>query len=76
VQFIVPLRDRYAGPALSPVLERWLGAYRRIEIDAGHWLVLRELERIAARIERFVAGHREGCSNGQRTRGRRVNKVG
>lgn len=60
VQFIVPLRDRYVGPALSLGLEPWLGAYGRHEIDAGHWVVLREPERIAAAIERFVEQHRPG----------------
>ena len=59
VQFIVPLRDRYVGPALSLGLERWLGRYERIEIDAGHWVVLREPERIAANIARFVDAHHE-----------------
>jgi len=58
VQFIVPLRDRYVGPALSLGLEGWLGAYERNEIDAGHWVVLRDPERIAAGIERFVERHR------------------
>ncbi|OAJ52412.1 alpha/beta hydrolase [Paraburkholderia ginsengiterrae] len=58
VQFIVPLRDRYVGPALSLGLERWLGAYERTEIDAGHWVVLREPELIAAGIEHFVERHR------------------
>ncbi|RKE39319.1 pimeloyl-ACP methyl ester carboxylesterase [Paraburkholderia sp. BL23I1N1] len=58
VQFIVPLRDRYVGPELSIGLEGWLGAYSRMEIDAGHWVVLREPERIAAGIERFVEQHR------------------
>ncbi|WP_434111283.1 alpha/beta fold hydrolase [Paraburkholderia caffeinilytica] len=58
VQFIVPLRDRYVGPELSIGLEGWLGAYERTEIDAGHWVVLREPERIAAGIERFVEQHR------------------
>jgi pimeloyl-ACP methyl ester carboxylesterase len=58
VQFIVPLRDRYVGPELSLGLEGWLGAYERVEIDAGHWVVLREPARIAAGIERFVERHR------------------
>ncbi|MGF6774338.1 pimeloyl-ACP methyl ester carboxylesterase [Paraburkholderia sp. GAS199] len=57
VQFIVPLRDRYVGPELSLGLDTWLGAYRRVEIDAGHWVVLREPERIAELVERFVEQH-------------------
>ncbi|SMG59217.1 Pimeloyl-ACP methyl ester carboxylesterase [Paraburkholderia susongensis] len=66
VQFIVPLRDRYVGPALSLGLECWLGAYERTEIDAGHWVVLRDPELIAANIARFVdARHTE--ATGQRT---------
>jgi pimeloyl-ACP methyl ester carboxylesterase len=58
VQFIVPVRDRYVGPELSIGLEGWIGAYTRTEIDAGHWVVLRDPERIAAGIERFVEQHR------------------
>ncbi|MFT4067208.1 alpha/beta fold hydrolase [Paraburkholderia sp.] len=58
VQFIVPLRDRYVGPALSLGLEGWLGAYERIEIDAGHWVVLRDPGRIALQIARFIDAHR------------------
>jgi len=54
VQFIVPLRDRYVGPALSLGLEGWLGAYERTEIDAGHWVVLHDPALIAAHIARFV----------------------
>jgi pimeloyl-ACP methyl ester carboxylesterase len=57
VQFIVPLRDRYVGPELSLGQDAWLGPYERIEIDAGHWVVLREPQVVAAHIERFVARH-------------------
>ncbi|WP_144155563.1 alpha/beta fold hydrolase [Paraburkholderia sp. BCC1885] len=57
VQFIVPLRDRYVGPALSLGLETWLGDYTRETIDAGHWVVLRDPVDIAARIDRFAAQH-------------------
>lgn len=60
VQFIVPLRDRYVGPALSLGLEGWLGTYERTEIDAGHWVVLRDPQRVAAGIEAFVARHGSG----------------
>jgi hypothetical protein len=83
VRFIVPLHDRYVGPALSLGLEGWLGACERTEIDAGHWVVLREPKRIAASGEHRAL--RRSASNGssrasrgdaQRTRGRRVNSVG
>ncbi|ASW00694.1 alpha/beta fold hydrolase [Paraburkholderia aromaticivorans] len=58
VQFLVPLHDRYVGPALSLGLEGWLGAHERVEMDAGHWVVLREPERVAAAIASFVERHR------------------
>jgi hypothetical protein len=57
VQFIVPLRDRYVGPALSLGLEKWLGDYTREPIDAGHWVVLRDPVGIAASIDRFAVQH-------------------
>jgi len=57
VQFIVPLRDRYVGPELSLGQQRWLGAYERIELDAGHWAVLSVPDVIAAHIERFALRH-------------------
>lgn len=57
MQFIVPLRDRYVGPALSLGLEPWLGDYTRDTIDAGHWVVLRDAPGIAARIDAFAALH-------------------
>ena len=58
VQFLVPLRDRYVGAALSLGLEGWLGAYQRVEIEAGHWVVLRDPEWVAANIAAFVERHR------------------
>ncbi|WP_347232532.1 hypothetical protein [Paraburkholderia sp. RAU2J] len=43
---------------LSLGLKGWLGAYERSEIDAGHWVILREPARIAACIEGFVSRDR------------------
>jgi pimeloyl-ACP methyl ester carboxylesterase len=60
VQFIVPLHDRYVAPELSLAQEGWLGSYERIELDFGHWVVLREPQCVAAGIERFVARHGPG----------------
>lgn len=65
VQFVVPLRDRYVGPALSIGLERWLGGYTRVEVDAGHWVVLRDPECVAEHIRRFVRAHEPGASPGE-----------
>lgn len=54
VQFIVPMRDRYVAPALSLGLEPWLGAYQRDEVDARHWVLLRDPALIAKKIEAFA----------------------
>lgn len=57
VHFIVPLRDRYVGAALSLGLEAWIGPHTRDEIDAGHWVVLRDPQRVGASIDGFIAQH-------------------
>ncbi len=54
VHFIVPLRDRYVGRALTLGLEAWIGPHSRDEIDGGHWIVLRDPARVAASIEGFI----------------------
>ncbi|RKP45214.1 alpha/beta fold hydrolase [Trinickia fusca] len=65
VQFVVPRHDRYIGPGLSIGLERWLGAYTRVEVDAGHWVVLRNPDLIARHIRNFVRAHEFGTSPGE-----------
>jgi len=73
VHFIVLLRDRYVGPALSLGLESWIGPHSRDEIDAGHWVVLRDPASVAASIDAFI-GKREAS---RQTDGSvRVNIVG
>ncbi|CAD6560536.1 alpha/beta fold hydrolase [Paraburkholderia sabiae] len=73
VHFIVPLRDRYVGSALTLGLDAWIGPHSRDEIDAGHWVVLRDPKRVAASIERFV----DTCEASLQTIGSvRVNIVG
>jgi len=54
VQFIVPLRDRYVGPALSTGLDRWLGPHRRVELDATHWVLLSRADAVAQTVIGFV----------------------
>lgn len=68
VQFIVPLRDGYVGPALLLAPERCLGRGTVHEdIDAGHRVVLRDPAAIAARIDRFAAQHHvQRSGNGRR----------
>jgi hypothetical protein len=73
VHFIVRLRDRYVGPALTLGLEAWIGPHSRDEIDAGHWVVLRDPARVAASKDRFAAA----CEASRQTIGSvRVNIVG
>jgi pimeloyl-ACP methyl ester carboxylesterase len=56
VQVIVPLRDRYVGPALSDPahLARWVPQLHRVEVDAGHWLPLQQPALFARLVRGFV----------------------
>ncbi|MBR8063675.1 alpha/beta fold hydrolase [Burkholderia ambifaria] len=88
VQILVPVRDRYVTPEMSVDLERWLGEHVREEIDGAHWIVVRDPELIAARIDRFAAAHERPVAAArpaaapatasapvQRNAGRRLNSV-
>jgi hypothetical protein len=88
VQILVPVRDRYVTPEMSVDLDRWLGEHVREEIDGAHWIVVRDPELIAARIERFAAAHERPVAAAtpaaapatasapvQRSAGRRLNSV-
>ena len=54
VQLIVPLRDNYASPALFEELHQWVPQLYRVDIDAGHWVIMSDPADIAARIGGFV----------------------
>ncbi|UEP37609.1 alpha/beta fold hydrolase [Burkholderia ambifaria] len=87
VQILVPVRDRYVTPEMSVDLDRWLGEHVREEIDGAHWIVVRDPELIAARIDRFAAAHERPAAATpaaapatasapvQRNAGRRLNSV-
>lgn len=76
VQILVPLRDRYVTPEMSLDLDRWLGDHVREEIDGGHWIVRRNPDLIATRIDRFAAAHdKQAAAHAQRSVGRRLNSV-
>ncbi|MGU7770699.1 alpha/beta fold hydrolase [Burkholderia sp. MR1-5-21] len=80
VQILVPVRDRYVTPAMSAGLDRWLGEHVREEIDGAHWIVLRNPDLIASRIDRFAAAHEKkpAAPAGrivQRIAGKRLNSV-
>ncbi|WGS45846.1 alpha/beta fold hydrolase [Burkholderia sp. JSH-S8] len=76
VQILVPMRDRYVTPEMTVGLERWLGEHVRAEITGAHWVVLRDPDLIASRIDRFAAAH-EGttAAPAQPIAGRRLNNV-
>lgn len=59
VQLIVPLQDRYVGQWLFEGLERWAARLYRREIDAPHWVLLTQPERIAKWIESFARNSQE-----------------
>ncbi|KVT21039.1 alpha/beta fold hydrolase [Burkholderia ubonensis] len=76
VQILVPVRDRYVTPEMSAGLDRWLGEHVREEIDGAHWIVLRNPDLIAARIDRFAAAHEtKTAAPVQRIAGKRLNNV-
>ncbi|KVZ45094.1 alpha/beta fold hydrolase [Burkholderia ubonensis] len=76
VQILVPVRDRYVTPEMSAGLNRWLGEHVREEIDGAHWIVLRNPDLIAARIDRFAAAHEtKTAAPIQRIAGKRLNNV-
>lgn len=61
---------------MSAGLDRWLGEHVREEIDGAHWIVLRDPDLIAARIDRFAAAHEtKTAAPVQRIAGKRLNNV-
>ncbi|VWB39223.1 alpha/beta hydrolase [Burkholderia pseudomultivorans] len=80
VQILVPVRDRYVTPEMTVDLDRWLGEHVREEIDGAHWIVLRNPDLIASRIDRFASAqdrkaapsHAAAAQPGS---GRRLNSV-
>jgi pimeloyl-ACP methyl ester carboxylesterase len=54
VLLIVPTRDPYISPRLYEELPHWVGSMRREEVSCGHWLPLKEPEKLAMLIRSFV----------------------
>ena len=54
VQLIIPTRDNFVGPQLFDDLHLWVDRLYRRELDAGHWVVLKQPARIAEWILDFV----------------------
>lgn len=54
VQLIVPRADHYVRPQLFEDLHRWVPKLWRREVDAGHWQLLSQAERLADWLGAFV----------------------
>ena len=55
VQLIVPQQDNYVGPQLFEDITLWAHNTWRRDVDAGHWTLLHEGERLAQWISEFIA---------------------
>lgn len=54
VQLIVPLQDAYVGPQLFEDITLWAHNTWRRDVEAGHWTLLHEGERLARWIDAFI----------------------
>jgi pimeloyl-ACP methyl ester carboxylesterase len=59
VLLVVPLRDRYVTPALATAAERYAARLRRVDLDAGHWVIRSRPDEVAALIAAHVGDHAE-----------------
>ncbi|MBA2772723.1 MAG: alpha/beta fold hydrolase [Nocardioidaceae bacterium] len=57
VQLVVPLRDRYVLPQLTQDLHRFASDLTRLEVDAGHWVLLSSPDELASALAAFVDAH-------------------
>lgn len=72
VQLLVARRDRYVGPDLADLAQRWCGPLWRRELNTGHWGPLLSHPRLTARyLHQFIA-HIEGAPAGEALRRARL----
>ena len=57
VQAIVLQRDHFVSPELIDEMPKWAEQFQRVEIDANHWAVLSQPEKIADYIKTFAQQH-------------------
>jgi pimeloyl-ACP methyl ester carboxylesterase len=55
VQLIVPMQDNYVRPQLFEGITLWAHNTWRRDVEAGHWSLLHEGERLATWIAEFIA---------------------
>lgn len=70
VQIIAPMHDRYVSPALSEQLTQWAPQLWRREVQAGHWLPLKNPGLVAAYVREFVSSVDSGQESGALRRAR------
>ena len=54
VQAIVLKRDQFVSPALIDEIPKWASDFERIEVDANHWAILSQPQKIAEYIQAFA----------------------
>ena len=57
LQAIVLQRDHFVSPELIDEMPKWAEQFQRVEIDANHWAVLSQPEKIADYIKTFAQQH-------------------
>lgn len=54
VQAIVLKRDQFVSPALIDEIPKWASDFEQIEVDANHWAILSQPQKIAEYIQEFA----------------------
>jgi NAD(P)-dependent dehydrogenase (short-subunit alcohol dehydrogenase family)/pimeloyl-ACP methyl ester carboxylesterase len=54
IHIVVPTRDHYVDPRMTLGIERWAPQAWRREVDAGHWEVLADADRLARWLTEWV----------------------
>ncbi len=54
VLLIVPTRDRFVSPWITEDLSRWVSHLDRTEMDAGHWVLIKDPARFADAVLGFI----------------------
>lgn len=57
VQAIVLQRDNFVSPALIDEVPKWAEHFSKVEVDANHWAVLSQPEKMAQLIQEFAQKH-------------------
>jgi pimeloyl-ACP methyl ester carboxylesterase len=64
VQLIVPTHDRFVTPPVFDDLPQYCSDLTRHDIEAGHWVMRRQPDEVAAMIRAFVTAHEPPVGGG------------